>query len=239
MHLQKLLNTFQDAAEDHASSLGVGMELLEPRGLAWVLVQLHLEFARLPFCGEQYIVHTWPSAANRLYAWRQFQVMVEEKCITRGVSVWIVADMHKRRAARMPQEVQALEPPDMPQSEIFELGKDPSKLPLPGMDTDGVSIPLRLADLDRNGHVNNAVLCQWLYERAFHSMKRKCSQELAPSSLNVRFRKEITPGQHPVCVSSLPQENGGQMLCNSALYSAGELSAAAQITCRSREEASL
>ena len=55
----------QETAGDHAALLGVGRNLLDPRGLFWAIVRQTVEIRRLPGIGETVVAETWPGPPSR------------------------------------------------------------------------------------------------------------------------------------------------------------------------------
>ncbi len=188
VHVQQLCNYLQDAADANAHALGVGFGSLLERNRAWVLARLRLVIHRLPRFGDSLTVLTWASGSNKLYAFRQFRVLVGDELLARAVSAWPMLDVEKRVAIRMPEDVRAIQPPpDAPE----ELGFEPDKVQDLAMPTSETLFVVRFADLDYNGHVNNAALCQWLLEAAM---------PLAPApwrlcEMRIRYRAELIMGE--------------------------------------------
>ena len=78
LHGRLLPRTFclllQEAASAHAAELGVAVEGLIERGVAWVLAQLRLEVHRWPRAGDRLTIETWPAAASGSRTERRFVV---------------------------------------------------------------------------------------------------------------------------------------------------------------------
>lgn len=190
MHLLRLCNQLQNAADSHARELGVGAPRLYTQGLAWMLVQLRLEIQRMPSHGEKLEIFTWPTGSNRLYAWRQYLLQSSQQTIVRGASAWVVVDISRRAVTHMPQDVREVAPPlDAP--EALELGADPAKGEQPANFPLATQLVARHSDLDRNGHINNGVLCQWLAEPALPLAEER---NLLLAELAVRFKAEAPAG---------------------------------------------
>jgi len=190
MHLLRLCNQLQNAADSHALELGVGAPRLFEQGLAWMLVQLRLEIVRMPEHAERLEIVTWPTGSNRLYAWRQYRLHAAGTCAVRCASAWVVVDIAKRSVTHMPASVREVVPPeDAP--EPLELGHDPAKEPQPEAFAHAARLLARHSDLDRNGHINNGVLCQWLAEPALPLAE---ARNLVLAELAVRFKAEAPAG---------------------------------------------
>jgi len=66
MRLPALLDLFQEAAGNSATSFGWGSDALLAQGKTWVLSRHHLRLHALPAWREDVAVETWPSDANFL-----------------------------------------------------------------------------------------------------------------------------------------------------------------------------
>ena len=65
MRPSALLEIMQETAGDHAALLGVGRDVLAPRGLFWAIVRQTIEINRLPGIGETVLAETWPGPPSR------------------------------------------------------------------------------------------------------------------------------------------------------------------------------
>ncbi len=207
MHLQHLCNYLQDAADANANALDFGYAKLLEDNKAWVLARLRLVLHRMPRFGETITVYTWPQGGNKLYGFRQYRVEAGDELLARGASAWPIVDLTTRTAVRMSDQVRDMEPPeDAPE----ELGLEPDKVSDIEEPVNEVLYPVRHMDLDYNGHVNNAVLSQWLVEGA---------QPLVPApwrlrEVRVRYRAELRFGESAMSKCSSPRDlpDGGRML---------------------------
>ena len=116
-----LCQLMQEAATAHASDLGVAVETLLDRGVAWVLSGLRLEVQRWPGPDAEIVIKTWPEAANRLYTERRFEVLDPAGEILASAStLWVVLDLERRRPVRLPPVV-------LDVLQKHELGSSPMK----------------------------------------------------------------------------------------------------------------
>ncbi len=161
LKLQSLFQYFQEIAGTNATALGVGYAQLRSLGLFWVLARIRVEVLRLPTWGERIDLSTWPKGVDRLFAIRDFLLRDGSgSAIIRGTSAWLLVDKEKGRPQRF----------DVLPSDIRHYrGEDA----IPGrLDKLEIAGPLALnhgrsvmpADLDVNGHVNNAVYVGWVMD---------------------------------------------------------------------------
>lgn len=178
----------QEAAERHAVLLDADVESLLKRHLTWLLLKVYLEVDHYPAGRRNLVVETWPSGAERIYAFREF-LFFEEGCDTpyaRGSSDWAVLSLDRNRPVRV---LDALPHVNFSPTERMAAAPEGDIRP------DGASLlerdfPVRLADLDINGHVNNLHYLEWLAECAPGAMWR--THEIV--RLQVEFRQQARFG---------------------------------------------
>ena len=185
----------QEAASNHAAALDVALERLEPLGLAWVLGRLHLRLERVPRWGEEIRVETWPSGRDTLRATRDFLLETEAgEVFARATTAWTLVDVARRRPVRLPDFVLEIHPPEraralddafekIPELEAYEISR---------------ALPIRRADIDLNGHVNNARYVDLLLE----ALPESAWPSGVPRSLEIAFRAEIGPDDSVVSESA-------------------------------------
>lgn len=154
--LPALLDLFQDAAAEHAGSLGCGMDELNDLRYLWVLYRLEMQVLRPPRLGEEITVRTYPTGVHKLFAVRQYAVRdAEERLVVRGTSFWLVlnaANLRPVPPARV-LDPEKLDDPGLERYFDFDAAKhDASALPALGE-----TFTVRHSDIDLNKHLNNAV----------------------------------------------------------------------------------
>jgi len=158
-----LAHLCQDIASDHADVLGFGFEQLKERNRIWALVLLRLEVTRQPRYGMQLELETWPSAAGRLRACREFRMTdAAGNPFLLGSSDWMVLDAQSRK----PQSLDDLDmtPHVRPQRLLGD------KLPRHKPEGGGQELArfrIPLSALDANGHVNNTEYARFSYDALY------------------------------------------------------------------------
>jgi len=182
-----LCDWLQEAAGNHAISLGFGTEDLLRNGLTWVLSRLHLQVRRMPRWGEAAVVETWPSGVLRLRALREFRVTGEGGgLLAAATSGWLVLKVEGKRPVRPPPEVGVIAEKAPPRllSDPFE------DLPAPGAGAaPGPFFRVGRYDLDLNGHANNVAVVRWLLEAL-----PDAPDPARPLSIEAEFRGESFEG---------------------------------------------
>lgn len=193
-----LCQLLQEVATAHAGRLGVSVESLIDRGVAWVLSRLELEMKRWPGADEEIVITTWPEAMNRLFIERRFSIAdVEERSIGAVSTLWLVLDLARRRPVRLPATI-------TDRMGALGVGSEPMRpdnLEPPSTIDRERRFTVRRSDLDLAGHVNNTSYVAWAVEAV--------SDEIWEASdldrLEIRFLAECHHGQ---TVRSACQEIG-------------------------------
>jgi acyl-ACP thioesterase len=156
-----LAGFLQEVAGRHAEALGVGVEALAARGLAWVLGRSRIELLRPIRLGDLVAVDTWPSGVDRVAALRDFRVRNQAgEEVARAVTSWLVMDLATRRPVR-PERV--LEERLRREREHL-LPPPAAPLPAPGAPEVERRFHIRYQDIDRNLHATNASYLAWALE---------------------------------------------------------------------------
>jgi len=73
-----VLTRMQEIAEDHAIAVGAGRaDLVDEKGLAWMLTRLHLKMTKYPALTENIKVVTWPGKPTKLFFIRHTMFLSE------------------------------------------------------------------------------------------------------------------------------------------------------------------
>jgi acyl-ACP thioesterase len=165
LHGRLLPRTFclllQEAAAAHAAALGVAVESLLERGLAWVLSQLRLEVQRWPRAGDTLIIATWPEAASGTRTERRFLLSTSTgEELGQALTLWLVLDLERRRPVRLPDFVSGA-------LAAVVRSSAPTRLePIPALPEvrEERALAVGYSDLDLVRHANNAAFVEWVVE---------------------------------------------------------------------------
>ncbi len=185
--LPALADYLQETAADHAAQLGLGREDMLARGYAWVLVRLYLAMQRMPGLGEELDVLTWPHRRERLSTRRDFAFYdAQGREAGRASTAWVVLDTKARRLAPIPDLVPAAWS-GQPEGLEFP-GKAVQRLQEPQWEE---NILIRRADMDINGHVNNARYLEWGLE----ALPDEAMAGKRPAAADIAFKAECLRGE--------------------------------------------
>lgn len=193
----------EEAAGNHATELGFGVDLLQERGFTWVLARMQIELYDLPASSEEVVVKTWPVEVERLQFRRDF-ILSDGKGrdFMRAVTDWVIIDLESRRLLKIPEFIAAHQMPEAERALVKE------KLRIDGQENapELKSFVVRKADIDRNRHVNNVRFSDWMLESApeeFCAGKTLCGMQII-------YRAEAVYGDSVIARGAAVAESDGR-----------------------------
>lgn len=199
-----LLNFLQDMASKNAENLGFGYSYIIKKNLAWFLLKYHMEFDEYPQKEYNLTLKTEPRGYNKLFAYRDFEIHNEEKCIAKIASIWSLVDIESGKLAPIGQALDYNE--GMPPYTKRENDLEFNKINIPDSIDIEKTFEIRYDDIDVNRHVNNSNYIVWALEPL--SFEFKSTHHLRV--LDMIFKKEIKYG-HKV-LSQVKKENDNNTL---------------------------
>jgi len=192
-----ILEAMQDLATAHSEELGMGRALLLRRGVIWILSRTHLQMRAYPMMDGRVRVRTWPGVANRFFFPRYF--VLEEpggERLGAAAQLWLLLDVSARSV--------------IPPAKAGLAFPDTSRMPAPLPTPDRVirfesgqcftrERAALYADLDVNGHVNNARYADWVCDLLpLEVLRAHCVENLL-----LNYTKEVLPGPPVRCALTL------------------------------------
>lgn len=152
-----LLYFAQEAAGSHCAQLALDWDTLAKRGLFWAVIRHRVQIDRLPHKGETITVETWPMPTTRSAFPRTTAAYdAQGNLVFRAVSLWVLMDMHTRSMV-LPGKSGI----DLTGTQRGDELPFPSSIPPKPLENTATR-QVTYADLDRNGHVNNARYMDWV-----------------------------------------------------------------------------
>ena len=205
----------QEAAGNHATRLGMGVDDLLRIDRTWLLSRLRLRLFRLPAWRDTITVATWPAGLRSLFASRGFSVRdAEGRPVAHAMSDWIYLDVAARKPARPPEWLATAGPEPLPALDLPDNGRlrDPERVEW------SVLFPVRRSEVDLNRHVTNAVYVDWALEcvpDAYRGDKAAVDVEIVYRAAAVRgdaIRAEAGPEGADSILHRLVRESDGAVL---------------------------
>ena len=182
------MNFAQEAAGNHAVSLGVGYDDLIASNTAWILSRVHVEFVDTPKWKENMTLTTWHKGLNRLFFLRDF-ILTDKEGRTRvkATTSWLVLNLETRRLVRDPK---LMEDGTVCTENVIETPADKVQMP---KDIEAVHVMdhvVAYSDVDMNAHTNNAMYMQW----AMDAVDYDIASTMPVREFTINFNHETKPG---------------------------------------------
>ena len=195
--LLHLMNFFQDAADEHAGHLKVGVPQLVSRGLGWFMTRFHFRVHRYPAYGETVRIRTWPKSKKRVFAVRDFEMFSGDALIAAGTTLWCLVELASKEPLNVGDTF-----PGLPETPRDALSGAAGKIRLPDEMPFSRELEARESEIDMHGHVNNAVSVGW----ALETLPGLLLRERSVSEMVVSYEKEIRAGQQVQSLASFTEE---------------------------------
>lgn len=185
LRLDALFNIFQEKAVLHTHNVGVGLKDLIESHKTWILNRVAVEISELPKFEENLEVFTWSRKIYRFKGIRDFEIYADGKSIIRAASLWVYFDAEKGRPVRAPDYFEEKFGSVADQA----IADDIEAIQFPGITTPdfSLSIATRISDYDLNGHVNNAVMLQYIET----GINRAAPEGSVIEGIQLVFQREI------------------------------------------------
>lgn len=185
--ITSIMDYFCDIGGKQSEELGVGIDYLTEKNLAWVFYKYNIKVHRYPKYGEKIKISTIASGFKKFYASRYYEILDENnEKIIEGEGVFLLIDLERRRAVRIPEELYMSYGVDMD----VESHIDTSKLEKLNAPMHSSDFKVRYSDIDSNKHVNNSKYAEWAIEAV--PMEIVLNYEMR--DLSIIFIKECSYG---------------------------------------------
>lgn len=187
-----LLGLLQDAAVEHANSLGLSHQNLLEKGFFWVLIQQRLRMTRYPRWNETICIKTWAKSINGIYAVREYEIFLGDEKIGECATTWMILDSQTHKPKRLSQAAHSF---ITHASDSMTLQTEKIQLPeLTYINT----LTVKISDLDINQHVSNTKYAQWMLD----TIPVDYHRQYIVKEYSINFAGETFLGDTIDCLSS-------------------------------------
>lgn len=197
--LSKLIHIVMNASRKQDIDLCVP-NIREEKGLAWFVIQHHIDIHTLPRQEETIWVETEAISYNKFFTVRRYSILdQQENVLVNVMTTFALISIEERKMVPIGEDVVSyyqLDPAvSMPKTKRLKVEGELQK---------SMRYPVRIADIDINGHVNNAVYLEWFVD----TLGMAFVHEHTLSSVVIRYEKEIRWGEDvSLNQYSTPSEN--------------------------------
>lgn len=193
--LSTILDLLQDAAIDHASVSGLDSDFLQSKSIAFLLDGWRIKFLKPLNPKAKATVTTGIVRIRKCETLRKFEILQDGECAVIATSMWFAVNMEKRSIARINEDFYSgFECITEEDNGLEYTNLRPSK-------EAGLCGSYRATgrDIDSNNHVNNVKSVEFMLDYL--------PEEMSLSEIQVKYRKEILPGEE-IKVYSKETEDG-------------------------------
>jgi acyl-ACP thioesterase len=187
LRLDALVNILQEVAILHTQQVGIGLNSLLDSGKTWVLNKIAVEINRLPRLDEEVEVHTWSRSIQRFKGLRDYRFYIDGEQVASASTLWLYLDIARRRPVRVPENYESLYGINATSATEVDIEAWQAVGNI-SADT-SLTITTRISDFDVNGHVNNAIIMQYIQT----AVTRVVGATYGIRNIQLAFMKEI-PG---------------------------------------------
>lgn len=147
-----LIDYLQDCTTEQSELLGIGIDYVRERHLAWVLLTWQICVNRMPKLSEKIRIETHPFDLKGFFGQRNFLLKDEQgEILAYANSIWVLIDTRTARPAKIPEEMyEAYElSPKYPMNYFGRKLKNPQDM------EEKEAIPVLPWFIDTNHHMNN------------------------------------------------------------------------------------
>ncbi len=203
-----LLSYLEDAGGVHSNLVGYGLKDIPKVKRSWVLLGWKIKLFERPIYGDKIIIKTWSRGIDKLYAYRDFEILNEaRKVIGIATSKWVLLDVEKLKITRITQEV--MDAYTIENVQVFETF-DLEKISEPESFIDSTSFMVNRSLIDVNNHLHNIyfmdianeVLPMEIYRNAeWNDIRMMYKKEIKLGDI-VKVFYQVENGEHVITIKS-------------------------------------
>lgn len=203
-----LLSYLEDAGGVHSNLVGYGLKDIPKTKRSWVLLNWKINIFKRPRYGDKITIKTWSRGIDKLYAYRDFEILDEtKKVIGIATSKWVLWDLEKGKITRINEAVAKAY--TIEKKSVFEKF-NVEKLLEPDSYVYSTSFHVNRSLIDVNQHLHNIyfmdianeVLPMEIYKNAdFHWIEMMCKKEIKLAD-TVKVFYQAKNGEHIIVIKS-------------------------------------
>ena len=185
LSLYGLMGILQDVASLHAYELGFGYEDMKSHGVFWVLMAQKIKIDKWPVWHQKLEVKSWTTPVKGFYAFREFQLFIDNQLIGECSTKWIILNSKTRRPIRAEYINDIVK-----SREDYRLNFDTEKIELSDEMEFVKEFSVYNSDLDMNKHLNNTKYCKWV----LNSLPEEIFKNSVVKEFDINFLSETFLG---------------------------------------------
>lgn len=190
-----ILRMMQEIGASHSDSLGISINHLNEMPYTWLLLNWKLKVFSRPAWNSKLLVKTWPTSSDKLFAYRDFEILTESnQLVAQATSKWVLININTLSVEKPSKEIIDVYKPFSPSA--FE--EPISKLKEPNEYEYISNYTITRNDLDINGHANNLSYLKI----AINILPDDVYENIDFKNLEIMYKKECKLGDELSCIYS-------------------------------------
>ena len=188
------LSFLEEIASLHSSFCGYGINDIEKKKKAWILMDWKLKVLERPRFAETLTIKTWarPIENHSFFTYRDFEVYCNEKLVAIATSKWVLLDVDSKKIIKITEEIfSEYESEDI---HVFEK-KDIDKLYEQDEKILRLVYEVRRSDIDMINHMHNLNYLSLAYE----ALPENSYHNLEKSNVQIMYKHQILYGEKIKC----------------------------------------
>lgn len=195
--LKSLIGYLQEAAGNHSSSVGFGLNDIPKTHIAWLILDWKVKMYSHPKYGEEITIKTWARVLEKFYSYRDFEIFDSNNTlIAIASSKWIMINNETGKIERMTENIinaYGIVDKSVFDKPLNEKPREPEYLKL------NFKYKIQRRDIDTNGHVNNVHYIDY----AMETLPEEIYNSFEINNVQIHYKKEIKYGEKIKCYYSL------------------------------------
>lgn len=152
LSVKAIVDYLQDVSTIQTEDIGVGIDFLDSKDLAWLMASWQVEIVRRPELGEDIIASTWPHQTKGFFAYRCHALETPDgELLAKANSIWFMMNQKSLRPVKIEEDINR----KYETEERLDMPFAPRKIRLSGEYEEFESIRVQPHQIDKNHHMNN------------------------------------------------------------------------------------
>ena len=184
-----LLSYLEDAGGVHSNLVGYGLKDIPRVKKSWILLGWKINILRRPSYGDKITIRTWSRGIDKLYAYRDFEILDEmRKVIGIATSKWVLVDVEKGKITKIDPSIEKAYTVENVQ--VFE-ENDLEKLSEPSVFINSTIFTVNRSLIDVNDHLHNI----YFMDIANEVLPMEVYKSADFAKIEMMYKKEIKLGE--------------------------------------------
>jgi medium-chain acyl-[acyl-carrier-protein] hydrolase len=188
-----ILGFLEDSGGIHSNIAGYGLKNIKETKLSWIILNWKLKVFKRANYAEMITVRTWSSKTDKLYAYRDFEVLNEDgEIIAVASSKWVAVNIETEKIIRLTEEIVG---PYKEEHRYMFPDYKYEKIIEPETILQSSSYTINRQMIDINKHVHNI----YYYDLAEIAIPEEVLDSKEFSEVEINYKKEIKFGETVKC----------------------------------------